>query len=476
MIFARQGCLRLLEIRRDVSLDVHKRSEAGMAEGELVGEAAGGSAVSAVPLPSATSQTGEDVYAKVTWRIVPLLCLGFLIAYIDRANVGFAKLQMLDDLAFSDSVFGLGSGLFFISYIAFEVPSNIALKHIGAKIWLSRIMVTWGVLSALMMFCRTPTYFYVARFLLGIAEAGFFPGALFYLSTWFPMQRRSRITALFMLAIPLSGMIGAPLSGWIMTRFQGLAGLAGWQWLFLIEALPAIGLGAVVFLALPASIGEAKWLTAGEKSSLERDLEADRRHDDVHSILNALKDGRVWLIGVIDVAILLGMYSIIFWLPTIVRGAGLANLQSNGLVTAIPHLAGIIAMIVIGWHSDRSRERRWHVALPMLVGAAALAASTLFTGDVALTILAFAVANAGVVGAVPVLLSIPSGFLRGGAAAAGLALISSIGNLAGFFSTYLTGRIVDATHSASAALVVFAVCLALGALIALSLPARLVDR
>lgn len=446
-----------------------------MAEGELAGEGTLSVARAALPLPSTVSLNAEDIYAKVTRRVVPLLCLGFLIAYIDRANVGFAKLQMLGDLEFSDAVFGLGSGLFFLGYIAFEVPSNIALKHIGAKIWLSRIMITWGVLSALMMFCRTPTYLYAVRFLLGIAEAGFFPGALFYLSTWYPLKRRGRITALFMLAIPLSGMIGAPLSGWIMTRFQGLADLAGWQWLFLIEALPAIGLGIVVYLALPSSIAEAQWLTAGAKSRLEQELDADRREDDVHSILNALRDGRVWLIGVIDIAILLGMYSIIFWLPTIVRGAGLINLQSNGLVTAIPHLAGIIAMILIGWHSDRSRERRWHVALPMLVGAAALAASTLFTGNVVMTIVVFAIANAGVVGAVPVLLSIPGSFLRGGAAAAGLALVSSIGNLAGFGSTYLTGRVMDATHSASAALTVFAICLVFGSLIALALPTRLVD-
>ena len=414
------------------------------------------------------------LYARVAWRIVPILCIGFLVAYIDRANVGFAKLQMLADLGFSDSVYGLGSGLFFVGYILLEVPSNIALKRVGAKIWLAAIMTVWGLLSGATMLCDTPARFYVLRLLLGVTEAGFFPGVLFYFSIWFPLARRSRITALFLLAIPLSGVIGSPLSGWLMTRFQGVAGLAGWQWLFLIEAVPALILAAVTYLALPSSIATAGWLTAGEKSRLAAALDDDRREDDIHSALAMFGDMRIWLVGLIDLTILLGMYAIIFWFPTIIRATGAISIARTGLLTAIPHLAGAAAMILVGWHSDRTRERRWHVILPMLIGAAALAAGTLFPANLGLATAAFAVANAGILGALPPLLCIPGTFLRGSAAAAGLALVSSIGNMAGFFSTYLTGRLLDATHSADIALLAFAAALVFGVLIALSLPARLV--
>ena len=437
---------------------------------------AGAAALALDPVPMRAADLADALYAKVTWRTVPILCIGFLVAYIDRANVGFAKLQMLADLSFTDSVYGLGSGLFFVGYILFEVPSNVALKRVGAKVWLALIMVVWGILSGATVLCRTPAEFYILRLLLGVTEAGFFPGVLFYFACWYPLARRSRVTALFLLAIPLSGMIGSPLSGWIMTSFQGRQGLAGWQWLFVIEALPALLLALVTFRLLPSSIASENWLTGPEKRRLLEGLDADGRSDDVHSIFDALRDSRVWLVGVIDVTILLGMYSIIFWLPTILRGTGSLSIQTTGLLTAIPHLTGMIAMMVLGWHSDKLRERRWHVALPMTVGALALAASTLFPHSVAMTTAAFSIANAGVMGALPALLCIPGAFLRGGAAAAGLALVSSIGNLAGFFSTYLTGRILDVTHSVSAAMLIFAMCLVLGSMIVFRLPADLVDR
>ena len=435
-----------------------------------------GEVVGPVPSQSATDAEATSLYARVTWRVVPILCAGFLIAYIDRANVGFAKLQMLGDLKFSESAYGLGAGLFFLGYILFEIPSNIALRHVGARAWIGRIMISWGVLSGATMFASTPGAFYTLRFLLGVAEAGFFPGVLYYFTIWYPAKRRSRITALFMLGIPLSGMVGSPLSGWIMTDFQGFLGLAGWQWLFLVEAIPAIGLGVIICLALPSSIAGAKWLTEDEKRYLAEELEGDLSAGDVHLLLGALKDMRIWLVGVIDCAILFGMYAIIFWLPTIVRGTGLISLKSNGLVTAVPHLAGIVAMIAVGWSSDRLRERRWHVALPMMMAAAAFAASGAFSGNLTATIVLFAIANAGLVGALPPLLCIPGTFLRGAAAAAGLALVSSIGNLAGLTSTYLIGRLMDTGHTAGPALAVFAAFLVVGALVTLGLPAKLVNR
>ena len=416
------------------------------------------------------------LYAKVTWRLLPFFCLCLLAAYIDRVNIGFAKLQMLGDLGFSETIYGLGASLFFVGYVLFEIPSNIILQRVGARLWIARIMISWGLLSGATLLVHTPASFYAVRFLLGLAEAGFLPGALYFFSQWFPLQRRGRITALFMLGIPLSSVIGGPLSGWIMTALQGALGLAGWQWLFLIEAVPSIILGLVAFAVLPRSIPAVTWLDEDEKTRLLADLAADRHENEVHRLRDAFRNGKVWLIGLIDGTLLLGIYSIAFWLPTIIRRTGVASPLEIGFLTAIPHLAGIGAMLLLGWSADRRKERRWHVALPMLAGAGALAASTLVANDLAATVAIMALANAGIIGALPALWAIPGSFLNDRAAAAGLALSLSLANIAGFFANSLMGWLIDTTHTASAALILFAACLAMGGLLALTLPARLVNR
>jgi MFS family permease len=422
------------------------------------------------------SDPADALYGRLTWRLVPFFCLCFLAAYLDRVNVGLAKLQMLGDLGWSETVYGLGSGLFFVGYILFEVPSNLALQKVGARLWIARIMVTWGLASAAMMLVRTPAAYYGLRFLLGVAEAGFMPGVLYYLSTWYPLARRGRITAIFMIGIPLSSVVGGPLSGFIMKDFQGVAGLPGWQWLFLIEALPAILLGLLAAVILPASIRTTSWLSDGEKALLTANLDADHHGGEKHALLAALRDARVWLLGAADGTILLGLYSITFWLPTIIRRTGVSDPLQVGLLTAIPHLAGVAAMLLVGWHADLSHERRWHAAAPMLLGAAGLMASTLVSDNLAATVALLAVANAGILGAIPPFWCIPGTFLRGPAAAAGLALAGSIANLAGFFSTYLVGWLLDLTHTPAAALIAFGLCLIAGSGIVLRLPAATVNR
>jgi MFS family permease len=423
-------------------------------------------------MPDLEAQT----YRKITSRIVPLFCICFLVAYIDRVNVGLAKLQMLGDLGWSETIYGFGSGLFFVGYILCEVPSNMLLQRVGARLWIARIMITWGIASGLTMFVTTPFQFYVLRFLLGVAEAGFMPGVLFYFSTWYPLRRRSRITALFMLGIPLSSVVGNPLSGWIMSRFQGVDHLAGWQWLFLIEALPSILLGIVVYLWLPKSIEAARWLTDAQKSLVHRNLDGDHHASSAAAVLDALRDARVWLLGAADGTILLGLYSIAFWLPSIIKKTGVSDPFDIGLLSAIPHIAGAAAMVLIGWHADRQHERRWHSALPMLIGAAGLVASTGFAQNLTATMICMTIANAGILGAIPPFWCIPGTFLRGRAAAAGLALAGSIANLAGPFSTSLIGWLVDHTGTPAAPLIAFSLCLVLGSVIVIRLPTAIVDR
>ena len=420
--------------------------------------------------------TEPDVYRKVTWRLIPFFCLCYLAAYLDRINVGLAKLQMLDDLKFSETVYGLGAGLFFVGYILFEVPSNLVLQKVGARIWIARIMVTWGLLSGATMFVTTPTQFYIVRFLLGAAEAGFLPGVLLYLTYWYPTHRRSKIIALFMIGLPLASMIGSPISGWIMTAFAGVYGYAGWQWLFFLEALPSVLLGVMVFFYLPNNIDSAKWLDAGEKRTLQRNLEADVLVENQHSLKAAFTDRRVWMLGVIDMCLLMGTYSIGFWMPTIIRDSGVASPLHIGLLTAIPHAVAVVAMLINGAHSDRTRERRWHIVVPVLFGAFGLVASTFVTGHTGATLALLTLANLGIVATFPVFWCLPSTFLSGTAAAAGIALACSIANLGGFAATYLLGWMKETFNIPSAGLILFAVCLLGSCLLVLAMPAKTVNR
>ncbi len=422
---------------------------------------------------ASTTAEADAAYGKIMRRIVPFLCIGFMTAYVDRVNVGFAKLQMLSDLGMSETVFGLGASLFFLGYILFEVPSNMMLMRVGARAWIARIMLTWGLLSGLMMVVHGPISFYCVRFLLGVAEAGFMPGVLFYLAEWFPAARRGQATALFMIGIPLASVVGGPLSGAILTGLSGAAGLAGWRWLFVLEAAPPILLGLLTFAVLPRSIASAAWLTAREKTLLTQDQSLDQAGHAPSDFAAAFRNPSVWLIGAIDGALLLGLYTVAFWFPTLLRDAGLHEPLWIGFVTAAPHAAAAVAMLVNGWHSDRTGERRWHIIMPILIGAVALALSPLAHHNILWTVAVISVANAGILGALPPFWTLPSLLLRGAAAAAGLALAGSIANIAGFFSTFLVGWLKDLTHSTDLVALIFAAVLGVSALAVLAIPREL---
>jgi D-galactonate transporter len=414
-------------------------------------------------------------YSKVTWRLVPFLFLCYVVAYLDRVNVGFAKLQMLSDLNFSETAYGLGAGIFFIGYFFFEVPSNVLLHRIGARVWIARIMITWGLISGAMMFVNTPTSFYILRFLLGIAEAGFFPGIILYLTYWFPSHRRGKMTALFMTGIPVSGVIGGPLSGWIMQAFAGLNGWAGWQWLFLLEAVPSILMGIAVFFYLDDGIRKAKWLSEDQKRTLEANIDGEATHKEDHSVLGVFRIGKVWHMSIIYFSSVMGLYGVSFWLPSIIKATGVKNPLDVGLLTMIPYAAAVVAMILVSRSADKHGERRWHLVVPALVGAVGLVLSAIFGDNTVLAMLFLTIATAGIITTLPLFWALPTAFLGGTAAAAGIALINSVGNLAGFVAPYLVGWIKDLTQSTNVGMYVLAGSLVVGAILTLCVPARLVD-
>ncbi len=424
-----------------------------------------------------TRDKTSDTYRKIIWKLIPFLCLCYLAAYLDRINVGFAKLQMLDTLHMSDTAYGLGAGLFFVGYILFEVPSNLVLEKVGARLWIARILISWGLLSGLTLFVTSTWQFYTLRFLLGAAEAGFLPGVLFYLSQWFPSYRRSRIIALFMIGLPLSSLLGSPLSGWIMGNFNGVGGMASWQWLFLLESLPTIILGVLCFKMLPNSIAQAQWLSQEEKLELSRALDQDElENHGGHSFRDGFFNLKVWMLGGIDFSILLSAYAMGFWLPTFIKTAGVANPADIGLLVAIPSLAGLVGMLAIGASSDKHRERRWHIIVPFIIGAASMFLSTFFTHNVAATVALFSLASLTIIGAVPVFFSLPATFLKGTAAATGFALACSVANIAGLVSNSLMGVVMDHFHSPQIAMWIFAACLLLSSLLVVALPAKTVNR
>ncbi|UCZ74652.1 MFS transporter [Dickeya zeae] len=424
--------------------------------------------------PSGTTR----VYRKIAWRLIPFLCLCYLAAYLDRINIGLAKLQMANQLALSDIAFGLGAGLFFVGYILFEVPSNLILQRVGARLWIARIMISWGLLSAGTLFVTTPGQFYVLRFLLGAAEAGFLPGVLFYLTRWFPSWRRGRIISLFMIGLPLSSVVGAPLSGFIMSHFDSAYGLHGWQWMFLLEGLPSVLLGVLTFWLLPENIEHAHWLNEAERMQVRADLAIDTR--EAPYLKHRFRDGflnlKVWMLGGIDFSILLCAYAMGFWLPTFIKQAGVADIGQIGVLTALPSIAALAGMVLLGASSDRLRERRWHIIVPFWLGAAAMAASTFFTHNIVMTVLLFSVAQAAIIGTVPVFFSLPATFLTGTAAATGFALACSLANIAGLVSNSIMGFAMELTGSGNGALWFFAFCLLLSSLLVVALPAKLVNR
>lgn len=425
---------------------------------------------------SAQDSELDSIIGKVAKRIIPFLFVCYFFAYLDRVNVGFAKLQMLDDLKFSDAVYGLGAGIFFIGYFLFEVPSNVILHRMGARRWIARIMISWGLISACMMFVTSPTSFYVLRFLLGVAEAGFFPGIILYLTYWFPSKHRGRITTLFMAAIPVSGIIGGPLSGWIMDHFNGTMNLAGWQWLFVIEGLPTVFVGVMVLFVLTDKVADATWLTAHEKKRLQTALDAESRAHESNSFGDALRNSRVWILCAIYFCIQMGVYAISFWLPTLIKSSGFQSSTTVGLVSAVPYIAATITMIILGRSADRHCERRVHLLIPILMAAVGLTGAAYFPPESALALMSLTIATMGVFTALPMFWPLPSAFLGGMAAAGGLAMINSFGNLAGFVSPYAVGWIKNTTNSPVIALYLLAVIALIGAVLIFTIPAKSVNR
>jgi ACS family tartrate transporter-like MFS transporter len=393
----------------------------------------------------------------MSWRLIPFLVLAYFFSYLDRVNLGFAALTMNAELKFSPLVFAWGAGIFFIGYFIFEVPSNLALEKFGASRWIARIMVTWGVISGLMATVSGEWSFYILRFLLGVAEAGFFPGIILYLTYWYPAQYRARFLAAFAVAVPISTVIGAPVSG-LLLGLDGAMGLRGWQWLFIIEGIPSVLLGIVSWFYLTDRPEHAAWLSGEQKAWLAARLSAETaaKQASHHMTLGqALTSPKVIMLSLIYFGFVAALYGMQFWLPQIVKAFGLTNAQT-GFVTAIPYVFGTVAMILWARHSDATRERVYHVGLPMILIAVALAASSYITNPT-ITMAVLTVAAIGVFCVFGVFWALPTAWLSGTAAAGAIALINSIGNLAGFGGPYLIGWIKDSTGSTANGLLALAV-------------------
>ena len=418
------------------------------------------------------SPVAETTLATVRRRLIPFLFLLYVVAYLDRVNIGFAALDMNRDLGFSATVYGLGSGIFFVSYTLLEVPSNLMLARVGAPLWIGRIMLTWGLVSVAMAFVRDATTFYVLRFLLGAAEAGFFPGLVYYLTQWFPARDRARAIALFMTGTAIAGVIGGPISSALL-QVDGWLGLRGWQWLFVIEGVPALILAPIVWRRLAGGPAEATWLTAEQRAWLTETLAAEHSGDDAlrHDLRGAFSSGRLWVLALVYFAIVMAFYGVAFWLPQIVQSLGSASSASAAVVSAVPYVVAALGMVVVGARSDRTGERRWHVAVPALVGAAGFVAAALLPHSLVGALAALSVAAFGIWGALGPFWALPTAFLRGTAAAGGVALVNAVGNIGGFVGPTLVGYARDATGSFAAGLWVLAAGLVVGALAVVALPA-----
>lgn len=391
------------------------------------------------------------IYSTITWRLLPLLFACYVLAYLDRINVGFAQLQMKSDLAFSDAIYGLGAGIFFIGYFLFEVPSNLLLQKIGARKTITRIMVMWGLISMCMSFVHAPWSFYLLRFLLGVFEAGFFPGIILYLTYWYPARYRARVIAVFSSAFAVAGILGGPLSGWIMNDLAGHWGLEGWRWMFILEGLPTCVLGLVVFFYLDDKPTDAAWLSLEEKALVQREIDAENAGGpSSHGLkvyLAAVRDPKIYLLSLSWFCFICGVYMISFWLPTIVKDMGVSDPLQVGLLTAIPYTVATAGMIMIGMSSDRHLERRWHCALPAFIGAASLVALVYAHGNVYLSFVLLSVASLGIITTVPQFWTIPTDYLKGTAAAGGIAFVNSLGLIGGFVSPFALGWIRTLTGS-----------------------------
>ena len=416
-----------------------------------------------MPLAPNTDPAFEKhVYSKVTWHLIPFLFLCYIFAYIDRVNVGFAKLQMQHDLGLSDAVYGFGAGIFFIGYLLFQVPCNIALQKIGAKYWLGPIMIVWGGVSACTMFATGKYSFYAIRFTLGIVESGFFPGVILYLTYWYPSKYRAKMVAAFMTAIPVSGMIGGPISGWLMHHTFAAGDLRSWQWLFIIEAIPSVAAGFLAMVFLNDSPAKSTWLSDDERALVLRRLDEDRAaHQSVitdrqTTLMGLLRSRNSWLFCLMYFGTNMGNYGLQFWLPQILKDTLTPDPFKIGLYTLIPWTVTAVVMVLVGHNSDRTGERAWHLAMSAAAGGLGLALSAIPGISGLFGLFALTIATAGIISASANFWSIPTMYLSGGAASAGIAMINSLGNLGGQAGPYLIGQIHDWTHSMTPALLAMA--------------------
>jgi MFS family permease len=424
--------------------------------------------MAAAHAPGTPAAELDETYRIVSRRLIPFLVVCYIMAYIDRSNIGIAKLGFMDTLGFSEAVYGLAGGLFYLGYSLFEVPSNLWMKRIGARLTIARIMFLWSLFSAMTAFMLVPWHFYTLRFLLGVAEAGFFPGVLLYLSYWAPAARRARMTAQFMAAMALAGIIANPLGGVIMTSMEGVAGLHGWQWLFLIEGLPGCALAVVAYFYLTNKPSEAKWLTDRQKTLLAEDLEREAVVTGVQKhgrFVDAIKDPRFFSLAIMAAAMISGLAGLALWIPTIIRESGIKDMMTVGLLSALPYVFGVVAQQMIARSSDRRQERRWHAAAPALFGALSWLCLPLAQGNVVLSVMAVCGIGIGMFGATGPFWSLPATYLKGTAAAGGIAIITSCGAAAGFVSPIIVGWLIDHTGSMASAQIYFGTLLAFGAIL-----------
>lgn len=410
----------------------------------------------------------NQVFAKCARRLIPLMVTLYAISFLDRVNVGFAALTMNKDLGFTPEIFGWGAGIFFFGYFLFEVPSNVILARVGARVWICRIMLTWGVISAAFAFVSNATEFYILRFLLGLAEAGFAPGMIYYQTLWFPAQIRARYGASYYIAVPLANVIGAPLSSLIL-QMDGILGFHGWQWLFLVEAVPALIFGVIVYFYLPSGPEDAPWLSSEERQTIASALAAERGggEDRIQGVRDALKDSRVLLLCAVYFAAVVGLYGITFWLPQILQSMGYSN-NEVGIIVAIPYAIAVVSMILWGAHSDRTGERIWHVSLTCLFAAAGFLLSAVLQSPVPI-LMALTCAAVGVCSVLGPFWAIPPLFLSSTGAAAGIALINATGNLGGFIGPYAVGWALQQTGGYAGGMGILAASMTVGALLVLAM-------
>lgn len=417
----------------------------------------------------------DDVYRRIAWRVLPLLMAAWLFAYVDRVNVGFAKLQMAGELGFSDAVYGFGAGIFFLGYFIFEVPSNLILHRVGARRWIGRIMVTWSIVAGLTAFIRTPWEFYGMRLLLGLAEAGFIPGAVYYLSQWFPSARRGRVFGVFYLSLAGSGLVGGPVSGVVLGWMSGWLGLAGWKWLLLVEAVPSLLVGILIILLLPERPSVTNWLSGAEQRHVEGALARERAEQVAMPAAGILRSPVIWLLVLIYFLLNYAAYGLSFWLPTLVQSLGVTGALGIGLLSSLPSLCSMICMVLFGRSADRYGERRWHLTAMFLIGAVGFVVSALSPGALLPGMIGLCMAAICTQAFPSLFWAVPTRMMSGVAAAAGFAMINAIGNLSGFFGPYAVGLLREYEGGTAAAVYSLAAALFVSAALVHLLPPRLID-